>query len=72
MTLAEVNASIAAIQTGGQSFGLGDMNQTQASLSALIDLREKLQNEALRTAGTRPTFRAFNMSGMGYSQNGGV
>ena len=67
LTVAEVETAIAAIQTGGQSFTVNGLTYTAANLSALIALRDQIKSETARTAGTRPIFRRFNLSGMGYA-----
>jgi hypothetical protein len=66
ISLADVETAISAVQTSGQSYQLGDLVYNQANLDALLRLRTKLQAEAGRTAGTRPVFRAVNLTGMGY------
>ena len=65
LTVATVETAIEALMSGAQSYSVDGLSYTSANLSALIDLRNKLQTEADRSAGTRPTFRAFKMSGMG-------
>ena len=65
--LTTVNAAITAIQDSGQSFTLDGMTYSKGNLSALIDLREQLQRETERSGGSRPLFRRFKCSGMGYS-----
>jgi len=65
LTVAAVETAIEAIQTGGQSVTLDGMSYSAANLKTLIELRDKLNLETSR-ASTRPVFRAFKMSGMGY------
>ena len=65
LTVAAVETAIEAIETGGQSVTLDGMSYSAANLKTLIELRDKLQLATDR-ASTRPVFRAFNMSGMGY------
>jgi len=67
LTLTEVETAISEIQTGAQSFSLSDGTAWNgASLPALMKIRDKLATEAQRSAGTRPTIRAFNFDGAGY------
>jgi len=65
LTVAEVETAIQTIQTAGQSVTIDGMTYSAANLKTLIDLRDKLQLATDR-ASTRPVFRAFKMSGMGY------
>ena len=66
LTLADAEAAISAIQSGAQSFSVAGVSATSADLSALIELRDKLKNEADRAPTIRPTIRAMNFTGMGY------
>ena len=66
VSLTDVETAISAIQTGGQSVTVDGMTYSAANLSALVALRKQLQAETERSGGTRPLFRAFKMSGMGY------
>ena len=71
VTVATVDAAITAIMDSGQTFTIDGMTYSQANLSALIDLRDKLKLEASRADGTRPTMRGFGFGSMGYSSTGG-
>ena len=66
LTLAEVETAISSIESGAQSFSVAGMSATAADLSTLMELRDKLKNEADRTSTKRPTMRAFSFTGMGY------
>jgi hypothetical protein len=66
LTVAEVETAITAIESGGQSFTINGLSYTAANLTSLIALRDQIKSETARTAGTRPVFRRFNLSGMGY------
>jgi len=70
ITLTEVETAITQIQTSGQSFSVDGINYSRANLSALIQLRNSLQGESLRSAGTRPMFRGFDFTSAGYSDMG--
>ena len=65
LTVAEVETAIQAIETGGQNVTMDGMSYSAANLKTLIELRDKLQLATDR-ASTRPVFRAFKVSGMGY------
>ena len=65
LTVAEVETAIQAIQTAGQSVTLDGMSYSAANLKTLMDLRDQLQ-QATDRADSRPVFRAFNMTNMGY------
>jgi len=43
------------------------ISYTRANLASLTQLRDTLKGASDRAAGSRPTFRAFNFTGMGYS-----
>ena len=64
LTLETVETAIVKLLEGGQSVSVDGMTFTQASLSALITMRDKMKHEADRSK--RPTIRAFNMRKMGY------
>lgn len=66
ITLTEVETAITQIQTSGQSFTVDGITYNRGNLSALIQLRDKIRNESLRTAGTRPAFRGFQFNSLGY------
>jgi len=66
-TLAEVETAITAVETSGQSSVVDGLQYTRANLAALIQLRDTLKGESDRAAGSRPPFRGFQLSGMGYS-----
>ena len=67
VTVATLDAAITSINDGGQSFTLDGMTYTRGNVSALIQLRNKVQREAERSGGKRPLFRGFTFTGMGYS-----
>jgi len=67
LTLTDVETAISSIQSGGQSFTVDGITYSAASLPALVRLREQLLSDNDRSDGTRPVFRGFKMSGMGYS-----
>lgn len=64
LTVATIETAIETLLSGGQSVTVDGMTYTQASLSGLIQLREKLKHEADRA--TRPTVRALEFGSMGY------
>jgi len=66
-TLAEVNAAITKVADEGQSSMIDGISYTRANLASLTQLRDTLKGASDRAAGSRPTFRAFNFTGMGYS-----
>ena len=65
--IAEVDTAITQVQTSGQSITVDGISYGRANLDALRNLRNDLQGQADRAAGTRPTFRGFNFSAGGYS-----
>ncbi len=64
VTVAEIDAAIRAILTGGQSVSGDGMTYSAANLASLHKLRDQVQAEARQSK--RPTARAFNMASMGY------
>lgn len=66
VTTATVETTIEAVQSQGQAIASDGLSQTQAPIDGLARLRERLQNETLRSGGTRPLFRAVNLSAAGY------
>ena len=64
VTVAEIDAAIRAILTGGQSVSVDGMTYSAANLASLHKLRDQVQAEARQSK--RPTARAFNMALMGY------
>jgi hypothetical protein len=64
LTLETVETAIIKLLEGGQTVSVDGVTFSQASLSALITMRDKMKHEADRA--NRPTIRAFNMRGMGY------
>ena len=64
LTLQTVETAIIKLLEGGQSVSVDGMTFSQASLSALITMRDKMKHEVDRSK--RPTIRAFNMRKMGY------
>ena len=65
LTVAAVETAIETIQTSGQSVTIDGMTYNAANLKTLMGLRDQLQS-ATDEANTRPVFRAFKMSNMGY------
>jgi len=65
-TLAEVNAAITKVADEGQSSMIDGISYTRANLASLTQLRDTLKSASARAAGSRPTFRGFNFSSMGY------
>ena len=65
-TLAEVETAITDVETSGQSSALDGVSYTRANLSSLLQLRDTLKGESDRAAGSRPTFRAFQFTTLGY------
>jgi len=65
-TLAEVNAAITKVTDEGQSSTVDGISYTRANLASLTQLRDTLKSASARAAGSRPTFRGFNFSSMGY------
>lgn len=66
ITLTEVETAITQVQTSGQSFTVDGITYSRANISALIQLRDKLQGASARSAGQRPVFRGFEFNSMGY------
>ena len=66
VTVATIDATITAIQDNGQSFTIDGVTYNAANLKTLYEYRDKLQNEAGRSDGTRPLMRGFNFNAMGY------
>ena len=66
ITLAEVETAITAVETSGQSSALDGVSYTRANLSSLLQLRDTLKGESDRAAGSRPTFRGFQFTTLGY------
>jgi hypothetical protein len=66
MTLAQVNTAIETILTGGQSFTVDNMTHTAANLGTLQALRTEMMAQTSRA--TRPLFRAFRGTSMGYGE----
>lgn len=65
LTVAEIDVAIQKILTSGQSVSVDGVSYSSANLASLQTLRDKVRAETAAT--TRPTARAFNFSGMGYS-----
>lgn len=67
VTQETIDSAINEVLTDGQSSTLGPMSKNRANLTAL---QEESERQAAKTAraslGGRPTFRAFNFTGMGY------
>jgi len=67
VTQAIVDTAIEEVLTKGQTSTLGAMSKQRANLTAL---QQESERQAAKTAraslGGRPTFRAFNFTGMGY------
>lgn len=66
LTLTTVEAAITEIQDNGQSVEMDGMTYDAANLGTLFEIRNQLKSEQSRADDTRPVFRRFNMSGMGY------
>jgi hypothetical protein len=65
LTVATIEAAIEKIMTGGQSVSVDGVMYSQANLSALHALREKIMAETGRSS--RPMIRGVNFGSMGYS-----
>jgi hypothetical protein len=65
LTVAQIDEAIAAILTTGQSVAVDGVSYTRASLSTLQAMRDRALT--VNAKSTRPTIRAMNFSGMGYS-----
>lgn len=65
VTVAAVETAIDALQAGAQSFTVDGVTYTRASLGALLELRKRLQDESLRSAGTRPVIRGIQFTTWG-------
>lgn len=64
---AKVDTAIEEILTSGQASTLGAMSKQRANLTALQEEADRQAAKAGRVSlGGRPTFRAFNFTGMGY------
>lgn len=66
VTVETIDAAITSIQDSGQSFVLDGIQYSAGNLKTLYEYRDKLQNEAGRSDGTRPLMRGFNFNAMGY------
>ena len=64
MTLTQVNTAIETILTGGQSYSIDGMSYSAANLGTLRELRAEMMAQTSRA--TRPLFRAFRGTSMGY------
>jgi hypothetical protein len=69
MTLAQVNTAIEEILLTGQSGSVDGLQYSRANLAALESLRDKMMAQAGRA--TRPLFRAFRATAMGYGSTAG-
>lgn len=69
LSVATIEAAIEAIETGGQTFSVDGMTFTNASLPTLYDMLRRERSATLRTGGTRPLFRGFGFSSMGYGES---
>ena len=65
-TLAEVNAAITKVTDEGQSSTVEGISYTRANLAALIQLQDTLQGASNRASGSRPTFRGYQFTTLGY------
>ena len=63
LTVAQIDTAIEEILTKGQSHSIDGTTFTAANLPGLTELRERVMNTTTRSAGSRPVFRTFNMSG---------
>ena len=66
VSLSTIETAINTIQTTGQSVSVEGMSYTAANINDLIELRKTLQNEEMRSNTSRPTFRKFSFTNMGY------
>jgi len=64
MTLTQVNTAIETILTSGQSYTIDGMSYSAANLGTLRELRTEMMAQTSRP--TRPLFRAFRATSMGY------
>lgn len=65
LTVAEIDIAIQDILTSGQSVSIDGVIYSKANVHSLMLLRDRIQ--AVNAKTTRPTIRAMNFSGMGYS-----
>ena len=65
LTVLEIDTAIQKILTTGQSVSVDGISYSNANLASLQALRETVMKQSSKT--TRPTIRAMNFSGMGYS-----
>jgi len=65
-TLAEVETAITKVTEEGQSSAVDGISYTRANLSALNQLRDTLKGASDRASGSRPTFRGFQFTTLGY------
>jgi len=70
LSVTTIETAIAAIESGNQSATVDGMSFSRANLATLYTMLKDERNRALRTAGTRPLFRAFGFNSMGYGSTG--
>ena len=66
LSLSTVETAINTIQTTGQSVSIEGMSYTAANIGELMDLRKTIIQETNKANTTRPAFRGFDFSNMGY------
>jgi hypothetical protein len=65
LTVSEIDVAIQKILTDGQSVSVDGISYSAANVQSLMNLREIVMQQSSKA--TRPTIRAMNFSGMGYS-----
>lgn len=65
LTVSEIDTAIKAILESGQSATVDGISYSKANLQTLIALRDRVMT--INSKATRPTIRAMNFTGMGYS-----
>jgi len=66
LDITAIEAAITEIQTSGQSVSVDGMSYSAANLTDLIKLRDTARADTMRTNGSRPLFRGFDFTNMGY------
>jgi hypothetical protein len=65
LTVTQIDTAIAEILTSGQSVTVDGVSYSKANLATLQTMRDRALS--VNSKATRPTIRAMNFSGMGYS-----
>lgn len=65
LTVLEIDTAIQSILTSGQSVTVDGITYSKANLQSLINLRDSIMTGNAKSK--RPTMRAMNFNGMGYS-----